>query len=102
MVPIRSNSNKENCSPISSNCVLWQGPDLPCLNLCKGDTVSDVVYKIAVEVCELKSSIGLSDLDLTCLVKVCQTTPEPSKTLSNILELLINKVCFVQIYFCHL
>jgi len=93
MVPIRSNSNKENCSPISSNCVLWQGPDLPCLNLCKGDTVSDVVYKIAVEVCELKSSIGLSDLDLTCLVKVCQTTPEPSKTLSNILELLINKVC---------
>ena len=93
MVPIRSNSNKENCSPISSNCVVWQGPDLACINLCKGDSVSDVVYKIAVEICELKSDLGLSDIDLTCLVQVCQTTPEPAKTLTNILTLLVNKVC---------
>jgi hypothetical protein len=93
MNPVKSNQNKENCSPISSNCVIWQGPNLPCLNLCKGDTVSDVVYKLAVEVCELKDSIGLSDIDLTCIVKVCQTTAEPSKTLTNILTLLINKVC---------
>jgi len=93
MVPIRSNSNKENCSPISSNCVVWQGPDLPCINLCKGDSISDVVYKTAVEVCQLKEDLGLSDIDLTCLVQVCQTTPEPEKTLTNILTLLVNKVC---------
>ena len=93
MVPIRSNSNKENCSPISSNCVVWRGPDLPCINLCKGDSVSDVVYKTAVEVCQLKEDLGLSDIDLTCLVQVCQTTPEPEKTLTNILTLLVNKVC---------
>jgi len=93
MVPIRSNSNKENCSPISSNCVVWQGPDLPCINLCKGDSISDVVYKTAVEVCQLKADLGLTDIDLTCLVQVCQTTPEPEKTLTNILTLLVNKVC---------
>jgi hypothetical protein len=73
--------------------VVWQGPDLPCLNLCKGDSVSDVVYKLAVEVCDLKTNLGLSDIDLTCLVQVCQTTPEPEKTLTNILTLLVNKVC---------
>lgn len=89
----KSSAKSENCSPISSNCVIWQGPDLPCINLCKGDTVSDVVYKLATEICTLKTNIGLTDLDLTCLVQVCQTTPEPSKTLANILELLINKVC---------
>lgn len=93
MIPIRSNSNKENCSPISSNCVVWQGPDLPCINLCKGDSVSDVVYKTAVEVCQLKEDLGLNDIDITCLVQVCQTTPQPEKTLTNILTLLVNKVC---------
>lgn len=93
MKAYRSNTEKESCSPVSSNCVIWQGPDLPCLNLCKGDTVSDVVYKLAVEICDLKSDIGLSDVDLTCLVQVCQTTPEPAKTLANILDLLVNKVC---------
>jgi len=93
MRPIKSNSNTENCSPISSNCVIWQGPDLPCISLCNGDSISDVTYKLAVEVCALKEDLGLSDIDLTCLVQVCQTTPEPTKTLSNILKLLITKVC---------
>ena len=93
MKPYKSNTEKEMCSPISSNCVIWQGPDLPCINLCKGDTVSDVVYKVADEVCTLKDSIGLSDVDLTCLLQVCSTTPEPVKTLTNILDLLVSKVC---------
>ena len=93
MKPYRSNSSQENCSPISSNCVTWQGPDLPCLNLCKGDSVSDVVYKVAVEVCNLKNSIGISDVDITCLLQICSTTPKPAQTLANILDLLITKVC---------
>jgi hypothetical protein len=93
MIPSKSNLSKENCSPISSNCVIWQGPDIECINLCTGDTVSDVTYKLALEICELKENIGVTDVDLTCIVKVCQTTPEPSKTLANIFELLISKVC---------
>jgi hypothetical protein len=93
MIPSKSNLSKENCSPISSNCVIWQGPDIECINLCNGDTVSDVTYKLAEEICILKENIGVTDVDLTCLVKVCQTTPEPSKTLANVLELLISKVC---------
>lgn len=95
MKPYKSNTEKENCSPISSNCVIWQGPDLPCLNLCKGDTVSDVVYKLAEEVCELKDNIGLSNVDIQCLLTICSTTPAPAKTLANILELLISKVCCI-------
>lgn len=93
MLPSNSNLSKENCSSTSSNCVVWQGPDIACIDLCNGDTISDVTYKLAEEICELKKNIGVSDVDLTCLVDVCQRTPEPSKTLSNILDLLINKVC---------
>lgn len=95
MIPSKSNLSKENCSPISSNCVIWQGPDIECINLCNGDSVSDVTYKLAEEICILKENIGVTDVELTCLVNVCQTTPEPSKTLANILELLISKVCCI-------
>ena len=46
-----TNIYKHGCDPISSNCVIWQGPDIECINLCKWDSVSDVVYKLAQELC---------------------------------------------------
>ena len=92
MLPTSSNTADQGCSPVSSNCVIWQGPNLSCINLCKGDTVSDVVYKLATEVCALSGNLGLSDLDLSQLVQVCTTTPEPAKTLAAVLDLLIDKV----------
>ena len=96
MQPIKSNLNKDNCSPVSSNCVIWQGPDLVCINLCTGDSISDVVYKLAVEICDLKDQLNLTDLDLKCLVDNCITCPDPEKTLGIVLQLLINKVCDLQ------
>ena len=93
MTPIKSSTNKESCSPISSNCVIWQGPNLPCINLCSGDSVSDVVYRLADELCKIKANFNLTDVDLECILTVCQATPEPAKTIGNILNLIINKVC---------
>lgn len=93
MVPIKSNTADQGCLPVSSNCVIWQGPNLSCINLCTGDTISDVVYKLAVELCSIQTDSGISDLDLTCLVNVCQATPEPQKTLAAVLDLIINKIC---------
>lgn len=98
MKPLKTNIQKDTCAPISSNCVIWQGPDLPCINVCSGDTISDLVYKLAVDVCDLQDTSGLTNLDLSELVKVCSTTAEPAKTLSDILNLLITKtVCLSDI-----
>jgi hypothetical protein len=91
MTPSQSNLVKQGCSPVSSNCVIWEGPAIACLSLCKGDSVTDVVFKLATEVCEITEAIGLSDLDLSCLV----TAPITDYTLKNILTLLINKVCTI-------
>lgn len=93
MIPTKSNTNKDNCVPLSSNCVIWQGANLPCIGLCTGDSVSDVIYRVAVEICNLKDSFGFTDVDLTCLLTICTTVPEPQKTLTAILNLIINKVC---------
>ena len=92
MIPIRSTSTKENCSPTSSNCVIWQGPDIPCLSLCKGDSISDVTYKLATELCGLITNMGVDGVDLTTIVTTCSTTPTPVKTVTNIFNLLIDKI----------
>ena len=95
MLPTKSNTAEKGCSPVSSNCVVWQGPDLSCINLCNGDTISDVTYKIATQLCLIKDQMDLTDLDLSCLVNFCAATnPAPTeKTLSAVLEFIIDKVC---------
>ena len=51
MIPNKSNTTN-GCNNTSSNCVIWQGPDLTCVNICNGDTISDVVAKLAEQLCE--------------------------------------------------
>jgi hypothetical protein len=102
MKPYQSSSDKENCSPISSNCVIWQGPNISCINLCKGDSVSDIVYKLAVELCDIQTNTvltepnGVSLLQLDCLLQLCGAKTVPAdkvKTTAFVLQLIIDKIC---------
>lgn len=93
MTPYSSSSEKENCLPQSSNCVIWQGPNLSCINLCKGDSISDVVYKLASELCTIKASTDLTDLDFSCILDLCVATPEPALTIAAVFQTIIDGVC---------
>lgn len=98
MLPTKSNTAGQGCIPVSSDCVLWQGPNIPCLNLCNGDTVSSVVYKVAEKLCLIKDELDLSDLDLSCLLTFCTNVgPAPTtQTLSAVLDFIIKKVCCLE------
>lgn len=95
MTPYNSSSNKENCTPISSNCVIWQGPNISCINLCNGDSISDVVYRLALQVCAFQGEVGLDDVDFACLINVCNNTPAVPATITipTALNLLASRVC---------
>jgi hypothetical protein len=83
------NLDNRPCSPISSNCVVWQGPTLTCIDLCTGDSISDVVAKLATELCTLLDQTNVSDYDLTCLgITACGP-----KDFQALIQLLINKIC---------
>ena len=83
------NTGSESCTPISSSCVIWQGPDIECISLCKGDTVNAVVYKLATELCKMMENFNLTNYDLTCLNLVgCDP-----KDFQALIQLLINKIC---------
>ena len=93
MPPIRSNQIKESCAPTSSNCVVWQGPDLDCINVCTGESVSETIHSLATTICDVKKELDLSDLELECIIQTCSACPNPDKKLKSVLELLIGKVC---------
>jgi hypothetical protein len=83
------NLDNRPCSPISSNCVIWQGPDIPCIKICNGDTVSDIVYKLGTELCTIMEQLNVSNYDLSCF----NLTACPPEDFQGLIQLLIDKIC---------
>lgn len=93
MEPVKSNITQTSkaCTPISSNCVIWQGPDIPCLSLCSGDSVTEVVYKLGTMFCEIvESAFNVTDIDLTCLL--ADGEPVPASR-DEFYQLIVDKLC---------
>ena len=88
-LPIKPKDTQEGCNPISSNCIIWQGPDIPCINLCHGDSVSDVVAKLAEELCTIVDQLDISLLDISCFGALA---PEPGD-FRDVIQLLISRIC---------
>jgi hypothetical protein len=91
MLPTKSNHTKDGCVTTSSNCVIWQGPDLTCINLCKGDTVSDVVAKLATELCDLMDEANISNYDLSCL-----DLPSDPTNSTQLIQIIVNRICSIE------
>tara|TARA_R100000734_G_C3318836_1_gene113505 strand:- start:462 stop:2708 length:2247 start_codon:yes stop_codon:yes gene_type:complete len=93
MIPTQSSSDTNGCNNISSNCVIWQGPDIACIDLCTGDTVSEVVAKLAEKLCDIISGVqsepDLSGFDLKCALP---TGTAPS-TLKDNLQAIVDYIC---------
>jgi hypothetical protein len=86
------NLDNSPCSPISSNCVIWQGPAIPCIKLCTGDTVSDVVFQLATELCTIIDQLNVSNYDLTCFA----SSACPPADFQALIQFLINQICASQ------
>lgn len=91
--PINQKNNKIN---ISGKGIKWDGPNIACLDLCTGDSVTSVVYKLAQKVCDLVENFeDLSTLDLECVIDLCSDCPE-DYSLKTILQLLLDNDCKIQ------
>ena len=86
------NYDNSPCSPISSNCVIWQGPDIPCIKLCAGDTISDVIFKLATELCAVLDTLNVTNYDLSCF-NLTACSPNDFQAL---IQFLIEQICAIQ------
>jgi len=86
------NYDDKGCNFTSSDCVIWQGPDIECIKLCKGDSVSDVVFKLATELCSVLDTLNISTYDISCLnLEGCAP-----KDFHAFLQSLIDLICKLQ------
>lgn len=86
-----------NCiDTIPSSCIPWNGPNIPCLGLCKGDTVSDIVVKLATKICELAEPYDLQALTLECALEIFSADEPVTRTINSVLQLLINNQCGIK------
>jgi hypothetical protein len=94
MKPISPNASKygkNGCMPVSASCVVWNGPDISCINLCSGDTIDVVVYQLAQILCDITENVlDVSTLDFQCLLAPGQAEPD---TLLETLQLIITNAC---------
>jgi hypothetical protein len=86
------NLDNKPCSPISSNCVIWQGPDIPCIKLCTGDSVSDVIAKLATELCTVLDILNVTNYDLSCF----NLTACGPNDFQALIQFLIEQICALQ------
>ena len=93
MLPI--NNNNPPCDPVSSNCVIWQGPDLPCVDICNGDSISAVLAGLCDQLVILQnccgSGSGSGSIDIT---NINQTTLDggPATTVDQLIQLIIDNI----------
>ena len=86
------NLDNSPCTPQSSNCIIWQGPDIPCIKLCTGDTITDVVYSLATELCTILDQLDVKNYDLTCF-GITNCGPNDFNAL---VQFLIDQICALQ------
>lgn len=87
-----TNTRSAGCAVTTSNCVVWQGPDLCCIDLCHGDTVSDVVDAIAKKICKIFEMLNINSYDVSDLI----TTECPPGNFVELIQLLIDQVALIK------
>src|SRR3990172_3442900 len=93
MIPTNINKTPPG-SGVSSNLVIWQGPDIECLKLCKGDSITDITFKLATELCEILDMLKVENYDLSCFNVKC---PDP-QNFEQLLQFIIARLC--KVYNC--
>ena len=92
MIPTNTN-NINPCDPISSNCVVWQGPDLPCVDICEGDTISDVVAALCTQISLLQVTINNGvEFDITHIDQSCLIGTQAGN-IEELIQLMIDNIC---------
>ena len=97
-VPVNNpGSNRDNCPKISTSCVIWQGPNIPCIDLCAGDAIDEVVFKLATYLCELSKNIfDIENVNFTCLLPPDIPKEDIPTNLEQLIQTIINYSCGVE------
>lgn len=85
MRPLSSNDTFPGSTP--SNEVAWNGPEIPCLGICTGQSLNKITYVIATKLCELAAPYDLSTLTLQGALDIFNRDEPANRTIANVFQL---------------
>jgi len=103
MIPISPTNQQDYGDPVSSNLVVWQGSDIPCLKICKGDSISDITAKAAYQLCAIWEQLGMDPATATFLPvdgggftipDTCFSCPTP-QNFHDLVQAIITQLCAI-------
>lgn len=86
-------SSHNGCVPSASTCIIWQGKDIDCLTICKGDSIDDVIHQLGCLICTIKDQLDVDTYDLTCFNLDSCDIPH---TFRELMQFMLEVVCQVQ------
>jgi hypothetical protein len=79
--------------PVFSDQVIWNGPDIPCLKICKGQKLSAIIANLAAKVCQVLSPYDLSSLTLDCALEIFGQLEPVERTITSVFQILLDNDC---------
>lgn len=81
----------KNCEKQSSNCVIYQGPEIECIDYCENEDIGSMFHKFSLEFCPILAQFtALNTISYSC------QTPVAQPTLLNLFNSLFEKDCDLQ------
>lgn len=81
---------------VSTNCVTYQGADIPCLGICKGSNLSVVEMAIANRLCELSDLTDATTITVPACIIAAWNAGQEDKTILNLLQFALDQICVLQ------
>lgn len=86
------NSKYNRCGELlNSDCIIYQGCDIPCLGVLQGDCLTSVQVKIIEQLCVVTGLTDLSTLIIPDCLKMAFGTKDVN--ILNSIQILLNQVC---------
>lgn len=91
-----NNPAKQRCEKYTSNCVIWDGPNLilNCFDtsILRGQPISPAISQSYNLLCEILRQIDIEGLDLDCLIDVSRTAP----SIRDVFDYMIERLCKIK------
>lgn len=81
---------------VSTNCITYQGADIPCLGICKGSNLSVVEMAIANRLCELSDLTDATTITVPECIIAAWNAGQKDKTILNLLQLALDQICVLK------
>jgi len=92
-MPINKREKQRDCITSYTNCIKYDGPDIPCIGVYNGDYINQIICVIVDKICQLTTPMDISSISTQCLLDQFNIQEPGNKNIATYLQLLIDNDC---------